>query len=242
MPVDLGLVTFALGVGAATFFSPCAAGLLPAYVAFFAGVAGDGDDGVREEDDRDVLPALLEGARFGAAAAAGALALFAVGTLAVYLLRARLGLLDSQDLLGAFTGLGLAVGLSLVGLGVLLLADRAPTISLPLRAPSRRTGPAMAAFGALFALGSMGCTLPVFLGVLGAALAAGPVGGSFVLAAYGIGLSGLLLVASAALAAAEDRAKAVLRRAQRVTKPASGALLVLAGLYVVAYYADVALL
>lgn len=234
MAVDLGLVAFALGVGASTFFSPCAVALLPAYVAFFTGT-GTARGGTRDEAPTG-RAAAWGGLRFGAAAALGAGILFAAGAAGVYLVRTRLGLLDSQGLLGAVAGLGLAVGLVLVALGVAMLLDRGPTVRLPLRAPRRRTVPAMVAFGGLFALGSIGCTLPVFLGVLGAALSQGPVGGTAVLAAYGLGLSGLLLVGSLALAVAEDRVTRALRRARRYARPASGALLVLAGLYVLVYY------
>lgn len=234
MPVDLGLLAFALGVGASTFFSPCAVALLPAYVAFFTGT-GSGADEAHPTSSR---PTAWAGLRFGAAAAFGAALLFAVGTAGVYLLRTRLGLVDSQGLLGAFSGLGFVVGLSLVGLGLLMLLDRGPSVNPGLRAPRERTIPAMVAFGALFAVGSMGCTLPVFLGVLGAALSQGLVGGTAVLAAYGLGLSGLLLVGSVALAVVEDQAKRVLRQARRYTRPVSGVLLVAAGLYVIWYYAD----
>lgn len=229
MAVDAGLVAFALGVGASTFFSPCSVALLPAYAAFFAGT---GDDG----DDRSMRASALGGLRFGTAAAAGAALVFAVGAVGVYLLRTRLGLLGSRGLLEAFTGLGLAVGLALVALGLLMLADRGPSFTLPVRAPRRRTVPAMVAFGALFALGSIGCTLPVFLGVVGAALSQGPLGGTAVLAAYGLGLSGLLLVGSLGLAVAEERVSGLIREARRHTRVVSGALLVAAGVYVIVYY------
>lgn len=230
MVVDVGLVAFALGVGASTFFSPCSVALLPAYAAFFAGTGGE------DEASPALREAAWGGLRFGGAAAVGAGLVFVVGAAAVYLLRTRLGLLGSQGLLGTFTGLGLVVGLALVGLGLLMLADRGPSLSLPVRAPRRRTASAMVAFGALFAVGSIGCTLPVFLGVLGAALSQGPVGGTAVLGAYGLGLSGLLLVGSLGLAVAEDRVSRALREARRYTRVVSGVLLIVAGIYVVVYY------
>lgn len=229
MGVDVGLVVFALGVGAATFFSPCAVALLPAYAAFFAGTGGD-----------DPAPSLRAsawgGLRFGTAAAVGAALVFAVGAALVYLLRTRLGLLGSRDLLAAGTGVGIVVGLALVALGLLMLADRGPSLSLPVQAPRSRTVPAMVAFGGLFALGSIGCTLPVFLGVVGAALSQDSLGGTATLAAYGLGLSGLLLVGSLGLAVAEERVSRLLREARRHTRVVSGVLLVAAGVYIIVYY------
>lgn len=230
MAVDLALVSFALTAGALAFFSPCAVALLPAYAAFFAGT----DDGARS-----TARSTLAGLRFGSAAAAGAAGLFVLGAGGVYVLRTQLGLVGGAQLQGAFSGVGAAVGVGLIALGALMLADRGPRVSLPLRAPERRTVSAMAVFGAAFALASMGCTLPLFLGVLGAALQQPALGSALVLGGYGVGLAGLLLVASVALAVAEAWARERVRAVQRYVRPVSGAVLVLAGLYVVNYYLEV---
>ncbi len=230
MVVDVALVAFALSVGAATFFSPCAVALLPAYAAFFTGTTS------RERDARPLFESAWMGARFGAAAAVGALFLFVVGTAAVFLLRTQLGVVQTPELARAFTVLGVGVGVVLIGLGVLMLSARAPSVTLPLRAPERKTMGAMVTFGGLFALGSMACTLPLLFGVIGAAITQPPAGSVLVMGAYGVGLAGLLFVASVALSVAEDQARTYIRRAQRYVKPVGGALLVGAGAFVVYYY------
>lgn len=232
MVVDVGAVLLALSAGAGAFFSPCAVALLPGYAAFFLGL----EDEAREPSTTRAAGA---GLRFGAAAAGGAAGLFALGALGVYVVRTQLDWVASAALGTTFTWAGVAVGLGLVALGGLMFADRAPRLRLPLSAPTRRTAPAMAAFGAVFALASMGCTLPIFLTIVGLALAQPALGAAAVLGAYGLGLSGLLLVGSLALALAEDWTLGKLRAVRGYVKPVSAALLVLAGLYVVNFYLEV---
>lgn len=232
MAVDVAAVLFALSAGAGAFFSPCAVALLPGYAAFFVGLEGD-------ERPASTARATGAGLRFGAAAAAGAAGLFAVGAFGVYLVRTRLEWAASTALGTTFTWAGVAVGVGLVAVGALMFADRAPQLRLPLSAPTRRTMPAMAAFGAVFALGSMGCTLPIFLTIVGIALSQPGLGAALVLGAYGVGLSGLLLVGSLGLALAEDATQRWLRAVRGYVKPVSATLLVIAGLYVVNFYLEI---
>lgn len=228
MVVDLAWAWYALTVGAVTFFSPCAVALLPAYAAYYTGTEGD--------DGESVVASGVSGIRFGVAAAGGALALFAVGTLGVFLVRTRWGLVGGEGLGEAFGGVGLLVGVALLVLGVLMVMDRGPRFSVPFRAPRQRSVPAMGVFGGLFALGSMGCTLPLFLGVFGAALVQPPVGMVVVLGAYAVGLAGLLFVASVAFAVLGDQAVKRVRGWSRWARPVSGLLLVGAGVYIIVFY------
>jgi cytochrome c-type biogenesis protein len=234
VPVDLALVAFAISVGVATFFSPCAVALVPAYVAYFTATDPEADD-----RQRGAGLSFVAGLRFGSAAAGGVLLLFAIGSVAIYVLRRRLGAVDSSQLLSTFTWAGTLVGVGLVVLGVLVLASRAPQLTLPVSAPERRTVPGMAAFGVVFALASMGCTLPLFFGLIGAALAQPVLTATAMVAAFGLAIAGLLLAVSVALAVAEDRVKPLLGQASRYVKPAGGVLLILAGLYTVNYYLEV---
>jgi len=227
--LDLSVIAFAVSLGVGTFFSPCAVALVPAYVGYYTGTGS-------EEAERTRLQAAISGARFGSAAALGVLGIFAIGSIAIHLLRTRLGVVDSAQLLDTFSGAGIAVGALLVLLGGLLIASRAPTLDLPLSAPKQRTLPAMAGFGIVFAVASMGCTLPLFFGLIGAALAQpAPVALAMMLA-FGAAIAGLLLAVSVGVSVAEDAVKSRIRAATRYAKPASGVLLVLAGLYTINFY------
>lgn len=234
MALDWALLAFAFSLGVGTFFSPCAIALVPAYVGYYTGSTPE-----PEQASSAGRASALEGARFGGAAAAGVLGIFALGSAAIYLLRSRLGVVDSGELLSTFTGAGVVVGVLLVVLGVLVLASRAPTVSVPLRAPERRTLASMAVFGVLFAVASMGCTLPLFFGLIGAAVGQPVPTAVAMVLAFGAAIAGLLLVVSVGLALAEDRIKPRLRAGARYVKPASGAILVLAGLYTVNFYLEI---
>lgn len=95
----------------------------------------------------------------------------------------------------------------------------------------------MFAFGIAYAIGSLSCTLPVFLAVVGSALATGsPLGVVAVFLAYGLGMSTILMLLSLGTAGFRE----LLVRAVRPLFPhmsrISGALLVLGGGYVVYYW------
>lgn len=228
MTVDLGLLGFALSLGAFTFFSPCAVALLPSYLAFYAGTG----PGAREASGP------RQGLVFGSAAAAGILVLFALGGVLIYALRTRWPVLSSADLLAGFTWIGTAVGAGLVVLGVLMLLDRAPSVTVPVRAPQQRTMLGMAGFGAAYALASMGCTLPLFFGLLGALAASSPLESLAAVLAFGAGIAGLMLAVGFAGGLAEGTLRGRLRRWTHRVRLASGVLLVLAGLYVLEFYLD----
>lgn len=229
MPVDLVAVSIALSAGAATFFSPCAVSLVPAYVGYFVGL----DEEATAK--RDARAAALSGLRFAGAAAGGILALFALGGLTLALARSRFDL--RSTLVGdTVVGLGLVVGGLLVLLGVLMLLDVSLEVTVPLPAPRRKTVASMAAFGVLFAAGSVGCSLPVLFSVLVQALAQGPVGAFATVLAYGIGLAGVLGVVGVGLSVAKEQVHQHVRRIVPFFRPMAGAILVLGGLYTAWYY------
>lgn len=230
-PLALGL---AFSAGVATFFSPCSIALLPAYVGAFLGLDTDPTPD-QEHLHADPLKAAGAGARFGGAAALGILLVFVLVGTTVLVLRRALNV--PPTLLGeTVRWIAVGVGGLLVLLGVLMLLDRAPSLHVPLQAPQRKTTFGMLAFGAVFALGSMGCTLPIFLAMVAQAMAQSLLGGFVTFLVYGAGVAALMLAASVALGIAQEEARTLLRNATRYVKPTSAIVLVAAGVYVVAYY------
>lgn len=221
-----GDLAFALLLGVGTFFSPCSVALVPSYLAYFAGRQGTATSTGR---------AAWDGLRVGAAAGLGILATFAVLAVALYAVRSQLRV-ASAVLFDGFAVVGLAVGSVFLVLGALVAWGRSPGITLHVQAPPGRTPWSMAAWGILFAAGSMGCSLPLVLALLARVLAE-PAQAPALVAAYAVGLGGLLLVLSPLLGALEGRAAGLLARSARRIQVASGLLLAAAGLYVVAYYA-----
>ena len=95
-------------------------------------------------------------------------------------------------------------------------------------------------FGAAYAVCSLGCTLPIFVALVGASLATSSVlEGAIVFVAYGVGMATMLVALSLGAALARDglakRLKRLLPYMQRI---ASGLLLV-AGAYLTYYWARV---
>lgn len=227
MPVDLALLSAAFAAGAATFFSPCSVALVPAYAGFFLGLD--------QNQPRPTRKAAVEGSRFGGAAAVGILALFALGGLALYLVRAVLAIAVPQ--LGTVVaGLGLTAGVIVLALGVVSLLDRGPRVQPKLPAPRRRTLSGMAGFGVVFALGSLGCSLPVLFAILVQAFTQSAVGLVATVLAYGAGLAVLMAAAGVLLSIARDEATRRIEAARRYARPASGWILVGAGVYMIGYY------
>lgn len=221
--MDVSLVGFALAAGLVAALNPCGFAMLPAYLALV--VLGEGDDEPR-------------GRATVVGRALAATALMALGFLLVFgTFGAVIAPLASsaQRFLPAVT---VVVGVVMVGLGVWALRGRELPVPLPRigrGAPGRALG-SMLGYGVAYAIASLSCTIGPFLAVTSTTFTSGSVlEGVTGFAAYGLGMALLVgvLAVSVALAghAVTTRARRLLPHVQRV----SGALLVLAGLYV-GYY------
>jgi len=136
------------------------------------------------------------------------------------------------------------VGVSLILLGGMLAAGRDVSISLAPRA-AQRLGAATrsrglggyAAYGLAYGLASLGCTLPVFLSVVGTSLqlhGLADAAGHFVL--FGIGMGIVITVLTVATAWFGD---GIIRRARTLGRHigwVSAVILWLAGAYVIYYW------
>lgn len=158
----LGTLAFAVSAGLATFFAPCAYPLLPGYVGY-----------TLQQEETGLGGAALR----GLAASAGAVVVLA--TIGGLLLAVGGRLARHLPLLEPL------VGGALIGLGALVLTDRAPTLHL--RLPERRGSVAGAAvFGGGYALAAAGCVVPVVLGVFTQALTLAPSRAAVALGSYAV--------------------------------------------------------
>lgn len=207
--MSAGGLAFAAGAGVATFLSPCALPLVPGYVGYYVAATERGHGRSAGVVVR------------GLAAALGALATLTVaGGLAVAVGRpATAGLSTLEPL----------VGVVLVGLGVVTLAGWEPARSVPL--PRRRrdlTG--FALFGAGYAGASVGCLLPVFLGVVVHALTLPPAAALASIGAYAAGVAGPLLLLTVAVGAGLDVTTGRLAGRAVALERLAGLVLVVAGI------------
>jgi cytochrome c-type biogenesis protein len=208
---DVSLATnvpFAVTAGVATFFSPCAYPLLPGYVGFYVNSV-----------DADRASVLGAGAR-GVAAAVGVLATFAL--LAGAAVRVGYATLSNVTVFEAL------VGALLVVFGALVVAGRAPSLSLSL--PKRRSGVlGFGVFGAGYALAGAGCVAPVFLGVIARAVALPPETALLVVGVYAGTVAALMAATTVAtgvgLVSNAGRVSAHAETLKRV----AGAVMVVAG-------------
>ena len=218
MNADLTGLAFAAGMVAA--FNPCGFAMLPAYLTT-----------VVQRDGGGQIAALSR--------ALGATAVMAAGFLTVFGLFGLLTVPVASTVQRYLPYATVAIGISLVALGVWLLSGRDlpgfPVGRDARWAPTARLG-SMFGYGVGYALASLSCTAGPFLAVTGSSLRSGSAMGTLlVYVAYAAGIAlvvGVLAVAVAlASGAVIDRMRRVLPYVNRL----SGAILVPVGLYV-AYY------
>ena len=221
MPLALALVA-----GALASVNPCGFPLLPAFLSFYVGA---------EEAALPRAPTrVAQGLVVGFLVAAGFLAVFVVvGVPIAY---------GVTQLTSAIPWAGFGIGILMVVGALVGLAGRAVYLSprRPLRVERRRRPATMVWFGGAYAVCSLGCTLPIFVALVGASLAtASVVEGVIVFGAYGLGMTTMLMALSLGAALARDglarRLKRLLPHMQRV----ASSLLLIAGAYLTYYWARV---
>lgn len=190
--------------------------------------------GAEERDLPRAAARVGQGLLVGVLVSAGFLAVFAlVGIPIAY---------GATRLTSAIPWAGLGIGILMVLAAVGGLTGRSIYLNRrrPLTVQRRRRPATMVWFGAAYAVCSLGCTLPIFVALVGASLAtASVIEGTVVFVAYGLGTATMLMALSLGAALARDglarRLKRLLPHMQRI---ASG-LLLIAGAYLTYYWARV---
>jgi cytochrome c-type biogenesis protein len=202
--------------------NPCGFALLPAYLARRIG----SEDGSRRSLD----------------AVAGALLVGAVTTAGFMLVFGTIGTaigLGARELIHALPWAGLTIGAALVVAGAAVLAGR----HLPLRLPGLRRGAGRGGlrgdllFGLGYGTASLSCTLPIFLAATGTAVTGSIAESALSFVAYAAGMGTILTALAVAAALSQQGLALALRRLVPYVGRLSGALLLLAGIYVVYYWA-----
>lgn len=232
--VSWGLFTWGLSGGIASFFSPCALPMLPAYLSYY--VAADVGSGSSEEQTAASTgwypsSSLARGATFGGIASFGMLSVFALAAVITGVLGDVL-----KPIIPVLIPL---VGIVVIGLGVAMLANRASWLSRSITLPEWKDPSArhFFAFGVLFAFAALGCTAPIFVGITLTALSSGGIAGATtVFGGYAGGMVGMFVVLTGLVAFAKDEAARQLRSLIPYVERASAVLLVAAGGYMLYYY------
>lgn len=193
MEIRLDLMSWSFGAGVLAFFNPCGFAMLPAYVAHYLGSFGP--------ETRRGAHMLLRGASLGGVVSAGFVTTFTVLGLVVTLVGGAIG--EFLPWVGATVGLGLVL------LGLLMLFKNY-SLTLPAlerlaakisqsygnRRPQQRDLLFYYFYGITYALASTGCTLPIFMVVVGTAFAGGFLNGLAQFGAYALGMTLMMFTLS----------------------------------------------
>lgn len=217
-------LALAFTAGLVATVNPCGFAMLPAYLAYFLGL--------------DDAGGLSRPAALGRALTIGVVV--SAGFLVVFGLVGAVITLGFRGVIGVIPWAALVVGAGIGLLGLAMVAGFEPTTRLPLprRGPSGRGYGSVFLFGSSYAVASLSCTLPVFLAVV-----AGPItttsfaSGILTFLAYGTGMSLLLLAVTVALGLGKRSLLTRLHSSGRYLDRIAGVILVIAGGYVVWYWA-----
>jgi len=124
-------------------------------------------------------------------------------------------------------------------MGVAVLAGRAVRINLPMAKPAV-SGNGLQGdflFGIGYGVASLSCTLPLFLTVTGTAITGGIIASALSFTAYALGMGTVLTALAVGAALSRSGLAAMMGSLLPYVNRASGALLLLVGLYVVYFWA-----
>lgn len=244
---EASYVSLAVLAGFAFFFSPCAFPMLPGYLAYYL---------KKGSEEGGKIP-LRRAAMAGIISAAGIIIVsLGIGIVVIF---------AGTSILEGVTIFGLIVGIILIVLGGLLLTPFQywkivrpfQTVWGRLRAMGRKKpksegesageestsmGGGSGFYGGLFLYGlgygaaAAGCTAPIFIAVLIAALGAGLIFGLLVLILYNLVAAILMISITIAIAHFGAGAAQKLSQYTEVIKKVSGVVLILVGVYLLWFY------
>lgn len=213
---------YALGIVAA--FNPCGFAMLPAYLSYFLGLEGAAESNLLRNVSRGIL--------VGLTLTAGFVVVFGIfGLLFETVL--------SQGTIVSKTGyVTAAIGAMMVPLGVFMLAGKEVNLRLPKmnRGTGSRHLASVFMFGVSYAVISLSCTIGLFISVISGSFARqGFADGVANFVAYAVGMGSVITFLTISLAMARTNLARELRRVLPYVSRVSGAMLVLAGIYLVNY-------
>ena len=217
----------AFGAGLVSAANPCGFAMLPAYLGLYLRDSADrpGGRGGR----------LARALAVGASITVGFVLLFGIVGMAIGF--------GARSLTSAFPWLGLATGVLLIAAGAWIWFGGSAYSRVGQRVSQRMASHATGgllgyvAFGLAYGAASLSCTLPAFVAVLGSSLAVTSlpeVGLQLLL--YGLGMGLVITVLTLSMAVFQQVWVDRVRRAVRFVGPASAALMLVAGAYVVYYW------
>jgi cytochrome c biogenesis protein CcdA len=214
---------WAFAAGMVASVNPCGILMLPTYVFHQLG-----KDEASSSAASRALRALLIAA------------VVTLGFIVIFGITGSLIAAGGQPLVAAFPFAGLSIGAGMMGLGIWLLVTHKTLGFLAARrvtvTPKRNLGNAFL-FGIAYAVGSLSCTLPIFLGVVGSALAGGsPVFALWQFLSYALGMGAIIFLAMIGAALFRRATDKWLQLMTRHVHTLSAMFLIAAGAYLIYYW------
>ncbi len=219
-------VGYAFGAGMVASVNPCGFFLLPSYISYHLGTEETG------------FYQLSTGTRIYKALLLGGVA--TIGFVVIFAITGVLISAGGQWLIRVFPFAGVAIGVLMVLLGLWLVVTKR---TLGIMAASRVTVSRernlrnVFLFGIAYATGSLSCTLPIFLVVVGGSLATQGLAASFgQFISYALGMGTILIAVTIGSALFQGSVAKWLRQAMPYVHRASAMFLVAAGAYLIYYW------
>ncbi len=220
---------YAFGAGMVTTVSPCGIAMLPAYVSLYLGT---------KEKGLWARSSLRRGAR--------ALTMSGVVTLGFVVFFGIMGAilsLGGQFLIAYIPWAAVIIGVALILLGIYLLSGGHLYTNLPARLAGRlsKSGDlgikGFLIFGIAYGIAALSCTLPIFLVVVGSALATkGFTSGLLQFVSFALGMGFVIAIVTIGSMLFKETVNRWLRRLVPVVARLSGLLLIFAGGYILYFW------
>ena len=217
----IGLIGLAFSAGILAFLNPCSFTLLPAYLSYFFGN--------KTEKSENTLINACNGFKYGSIASFGFL--FVFGTLGVVVS------IFGNQVKSFLPWIFLIIPSVIIVLGIFWILDKNPLYisQFSLDFGSQRSS--FFLFGSAYALSSLACVFPVFLMVVSSAISTGGfVDGLLVFLFYSLGMSLMMIVVSVAVVLSKEVLIQKFSEIEKYIKKISGAILIIAGFYLIYYW------
>jgi cytochrome c-type biogenesis protein len=214
---------FGLGIFAA--FNPCGFAMLPAYLSYFLGIEN-------KEATQSRLATVVRGLAVGLVMTLGFVAVF--GTFGILFAT----VINQGSVLDYVPYVIIGVGVLMIPLGIAMLMGKEVTLRLPKMnkgTGSRNLG-SVFMFGVSYAVVSLSCTIGIFIPAISNSFTTDGVAtgtGNFL--AYAIGMGIVITFLTMSLALAKSNIAVGMRRVLPYIAPVSGAMLIIAGIYLIDY-------
>jgi cytochrome c biogenesis protein CcdA len=223
-------VGWAFAAGMVASVNPCGFLLLPSYLSYHLGAE---EEGFYEQT---AIKRLGQALLLGGVATAGFVTILTTFGVIVAA--------GGRGLIAVFPFAGLAVGIVMMLLGAYILVTHR-TIGIVaasrVSVTPRRNLRNVFSFGIAYAIGSLSCTLPIFLVVVGSSLASQGFAGALVqFVGYALGMGSILIAVTIGAALFRGTVAKGLRRAVPYVHRTSALFLVGAGAYLVYYWVFIA--